>query len=86
VSTAQFDVLASPEWRALVAHRDELADATLRDLFAAGADRAEALTFDAADLHVDASKQRITATTIARPSGCAAVIGREPPGGASATS
>jgi glucose-6-phosphate isomerase len=66
VTAAQFDVLASPEWRALVAHRDDLADSTLRDLFADDPGRAAALTFDAADLHVDVSKQRITTATVGR--------------------
>jgi glucose-6-phosphate isomerase len=66
VTAAQFDVLASPEWRALVAHRDDLADSTLRELFAADPERAAALTFDAADLHVDVSKQRITTATVGR--------------------
>ncbi len=66
VTVAPFDVLASPEWRALLAHRDDLLDTNLRDLFAADPQRAATLTFAAADLHVDVSKQRITATTISR--------------------
>jgi glucose-6-phosphate isomerase len=66
VTAAPFDVLASPEWRALVAHRDDLVDTTLRELFAADPQRAAALTVDAVDLHVDVSKQRITTATIGR--------------------
>jgi glucose-6-phosphate isomerase len=66
VTTAPFDVVSSPEWRALIADRDSLLDRTLRDMFAADPQRSKALTFDAADLHVDVSKQRITTTTIRR--------------------
>jgi glucose-6-phosphate isomerase len=56
---------ATAEWRALEAHRDETASRRLRDLFDEDPGRAERLTFEAADLVVDASKDRITEETLA---------------------
>jgi glucose-6-phosphate isomerase len=64
VNAPLFDVASSPEWQALVAHREELGTTNLRELFAATPDRSAGLTYDAADLHVDVSKQRITPATI----------------------
>lgn len=66
MTDAPFAVLSSPEWRALIAAREALTETTLRELFAADPGRAAALTFDAADLRVDVSKQRITTDTLGR--------------------
>ena len=64
MTTPAFDVVAAPEWTALLRHHDDLAGTDLRALFADAPERVEQLTFDAADLHVDVSKQRITPETI----------------------
>jgi glucose-6-phosphate isomerase len=50
----------SAEWAALTAHHTTLRDRHLRDLFRDDPDRAERLTFEAADLVVDLSKNRLT--------------------------
>ncbi len=52
------------EWRALAAHQAELSGRHLRELFADDPTRGETLTVDAADLHLDYSKNRLTAETI----------------------
>jgi glucose-6-phosphate isomerase len=52
------------EWKALAAHHAEIRDTHLRDLFAADPARGENLTLDAADLHLDYSKNRLTAETV----------------------
>ncbi|MDQ6837166.1 MAG: glucose-6-phosphate isomerase [Actinomycetota bacterium] len=52
------------EWRALVAHHAQVTDTHLRDLFAADPGRGESLTLDAADLHLDYSKNRLTDETV----------------------
>ncbi|HEU4571689.1 MAG TPA: glucose-6-phosphate isomerase [Candidatus Limnocylindrales bacterium] len=54
----------SAEWAALIAHHTTLRDRHLRDLFRDEPDRAERLTFDAADLAVDLSKNRLTEETL----------------------
>ena len=54
----------SPAWRALAAHAESLAGASLRDLFAADAGRFEAFTLGFEDLLVDFAKQRVTAETL----------------------
>ncbi|HUJ64191.1 MAG TPA: glucose-6-phosphate isomerase, partial [Acidimicrobiales bacterium] len=54
----------TPEWRALQEHQQKLAQAHLRDLFAQDPDRGARLTLDAADLHFDYSKNRVTTETI----------------------
>jgi glucose-6-phosphate isomerase len=53
----------TPEWVALVAHRDAVAPRHLRELFADDPGRVGALTIEAADLVVDLSKQRISTET-----------------------
>ncbi len=53
-----------PEWKALAAHHAAIHGAHLRELFAADPDRGAALATDAADLHLDYSKNRITAETV----------------------
>ncbi len=53
-----------PAWTALRAHHGELADTTLRDLFAADPTRGQTLTVDACGIYLDYSKNRITAETM----------------------
>ncbi|MBS0555889.1 MAG: glucose-6-phosphate isomerase [Proteobacteria bacterium] len=48
-----------PAWKALAAHRDAVADANLRDLFARDSHRGERLTAEAAGWYLDYSKNRI---------------------------
>ena len=55
----------SPAWQALRRHHATVCDLHLRELFAADADRVERLTFEAADIHADLSKHRVTAETLA---------------------
>jgi len=57
-------VTETAEWRALVAHHEQVGGVHLRDLFAADADRGERLSLDAVDLHVDFSKHRVTDETL----------------------
>ncbi len=57
-------ITSSSEWSALMHHRDALRDTQLRDLFADDPGRAEALTFEVADLVVDLSKNRISRETL----------------------
>jgi glucose-6-phosphate isomerase len=54
----------TPEWEALSRHFEGMREAHLRDLFAAGPKRAEALTVEAADLVLDYSKNRLTGETV----------------------
>jgi glucose-6-phosphate isomerase len=54
-----------PAWTALEAHHAEIAGAHLRDLFAADPGRGERMTMEAAGLHLDYSKHRITDETVA---------------------
>ena len=49
-----------PAWRALAAHHREVGGLHLRELFARDPDRGERLVLDAAGLHLDYSKNRIT--------------------------
>ncbi|WP_432015162.1 glucose-6-phosphate isomerase [Streptomyces cucumeris] len=53
-----------PEWQALVAHRKELGDAQLRELFAADPERGRRLTLQVGDLHLDYSKHLVTDETL----------------------
>jgi glucose-6-phosphate isomerase len=55
---------ATPALQALAAHFDEIANVHLRDLFAADPERATRLTADAAELHLDYSKNRVTDDTL----------------------
>jgi glucose-6-phosphate isomerase len=58
------DLTATPEWKALAAHYDEISDRHLRELFAGDDERADRMTVGAADLSLDYSKQRITDETL----------------------
>ncbi|MES4905333.1 MULTISPECIES: glucose-6-phosphate isomerase [unclassified Streptomyces] len=53
-----------PEWNALAAHRQELGDARLRELFAQDPGRAERFTLSVGDLHLDYSKHLVTDETL----------------------
>ncbi|KAK1178396.1 glucose-6-phosphate isomerase [Streptomyces sp. NBS 14/10] len=53
-----------PEWNALAAHRQELGDAHLRELFAQDPERAERFTVQVGDLHLDYSKHLVTDETL----------------------
>ncbi|MEU1664230.1 glucose-6-phosphate isomerase [Streptomyces sparsogenes] len=53
-----------PEWNALAAHRQELGDAHLRELFAQDPERAERFTLQVGDLHLDYSKHLVTDETL----------------------
>ncbi len=55
---------SSNEWVALNAHHEAMSTTTLRELFAADADRASALTFETDGLVVDASKNLVTTETL----------------------
>ncbi len=55
---------ALPAWTALAEHREQLAPASLRDLFGRDAHRAATLTREHSGLIVDLSKNLITATTL----------------------
>ncbi|MDE2001931.1 MAG: glucose-6-phosphate isomerase [Betaproteobacteria bacterium] len=64
--TPSFDVglAARPAWRALVAHHATIAQAQLRELFSADADRGDRYALEAAGLYLDYSKNRITDQTL----------------------
>jgi glucose-6-phosphate isomerase len=53
-----------PQYRALAAHHETIADKHLRDLFAEQPDRGKKLSIDAVGLFLDYSKNRITHETI----------------------
>jgi glucose-6-phosphate isomerase len=57
-------VNASPAWQALAAHQRELSGTHLRTLFADDPGRAQRFSIDAAGLHLDYSKNRITDETL----------------------
>jgi glucose-6-phosphate isomerase len=54
----------SPAWRALAHHFDDIPERHLRDLFAGDPGRVERLSFEAAGIHADLSKHRVTAETV----------------------
>jgi glucose-6-phosphate isomerase len=58
------DISASPAWTALRRHHDQIAKATLRELFAEDPDRGRELTMTVGDLYIDYSKHRITRETL----------------------
>ncbi|AWB83652.1 glucose-6-phosphate isomerase [Corynebacterium liangguodongii] len=59
------DITATPAWHNLAQLFDAKRAVTLRDLFSADPQRAAALTFDAAGLHVDLSKNLIDGEVVA---------------------
>jgi glucose-6-phosphate isomerase len=54
----------SPACQALRRHREAVGDVHLRELFAADPGRAERLSFEAAGIHADLSKHRVTEETV----------------------
>ena len=58
------DLTATPEWKALAAHYDEISTRHLRELFADDPERTSRMTAAAADLVLDYSKQRATDETL----------------------
>jgi glucose-6-phosphate isomerase len=57
-------ISTTSEWKALAEHAEAVRGVQLRELFDADPDRAERLTFEAADLVVDFSKHLITEETV----------------------
>lgn len=57
-------ITAGEAWQALARHADTAAALHLRELFEHDPARVERLTFDAADLHLDLSKQRVDAHAV----------------------
>ena len=57
-------VINLPQWKALEDAYARISHTTLRELFAADPDRASRMTFDAAGLHVDLSKNLVDQDTI----------------------
>ena len=53
-----------PAWRALAAHHGEIGEHHLRALFAEDPARGERLVLDAAGLHLDYSKNRVSDETM----------------------
>jgi glucose-6-phosphate isomerase len=58
------DITESAEWRALASHHTDLADRHLRELFTRDPGRADRMTLNAADLHLNYSKHRATTDTM----------------------
>jgi glucose-6-phosphate isomerase len=57
-------ITSTPEWQALVDHHRQLGATHLRDLFHQDPRRGNDLVLDGADLHLDYSKNRLTAGTV----------------------
>jgi glucose-6-phosphate isomerase len=66
-----------PAWQALAAHHREVGGLHLRELFARDRDRGERLVLEAAGLHLDYSKNRITDETVRLLAALAAACGLE---------
>jgi glucose-6-phosphate isomerase len=64
VSTVTRPLTHLPTWRALEAHRAQLGDLHLRALFADDPSRGERMNAEAAGLHLDYSKNRVTDETL----------------------
>ena len=60
------DITAQPQWAALSSLFEEKKDLNLRELFASSPSRAADYSFDAADLHVDLSKNLIDEEVVAK--------------------
>jgi glucose-6-phosphate isomerase len=58
------DGMDTPAWQALARHHDAVRDLHLRELFAADPGRVERLSLEAAGIHADLSKHRVTPETI----------------------
>ena len=64
MTTTSLSLRSHPAFSALTAHHAEIAGAHLRDLFASDPGRGTRLTADAAGLHLDYSKNRVTDETL----------------------
>ena len=64
MSASPIDATSTSAWAGLTAHRDAL-EPDLRAWFASDPERAQRLTLDVADLHVDLSKNLVTDETLA---------------------
>ena len=64
MATDPVRITSTPEWQALVDHHRQMRDVHMRDLFSRDPERGSALTVDAAELHLDYSKNRLTAETV----------------------
>ncbi len=53
-----------PQWQALERHWQQMKDVQMRDLFATDPERAQTMTLEAAGLHLDYSKNRVTRETL----------------------
>ncbi|AUH69854.1 MULTISPECIES: glucose-6-phosphate isomerase [Gordonia] len=62
--TDDFDITSTVSWHALAAHQQHVYSLHLRELFVMDPDRGRDLTVDAADLHIDFSKNLITRETV----------------------
>jgi glucose-6-phosphate isomerase len=71
------DPTDTPAWQALDRHHAEARDLHLRDLFASNPGRAERLAFEAAGIHADLSKHRVTEETVRLLLALAAACGLE---------
>ncbi|MHC5264435.1 glucose-6-phosphate isomerase [Streptomyces sp. UC4497] len=63
-SDKQAALTQTPEWQALVKHREQLGDVQLRELFEADPARGSDWTLRVGDLHVDYSKHLVTEETL----------------------
>jgi glucose-6-phosphate isomerase len=62
--TAMLPLTSRQSWKALQAHRKDIGERHLRELFAADATRGERLTAEAVGIYLDYSKNRITEETV----------------------
>ncbi|EGD54649.1 glucose-6-phosphate isomerase [Gordonia neofelifaecis] len=60
----EFDITSTVSWHALAAHQQHMYSLHLRELFVMDPDRGRELVVDAADLHIDFSKNLITRETV----------------------
>ena len=58
-------ISATPEWKALNAHFEQIKDAHMRDLFAADDKRFDKMSLQFEDILFDFSKNRVTEETMA---------------------
>ncbi|MGE2729729.1 glucose-6-phosphate isomerase [Mycolicibacterium vaccae] len=58
------DITATPQWRALARHHEDIAAAHLRDLFAEDPNRGTEFALTVGDLYIDYSKHRVTRETL----------------------
>ena len=59
------DIAATPAWKALIRHHNQIGDKTLRELFDEDGARGRELTLTVGDLYIDYSKHRVTRETLA---------------------